>query len=66
MVVEPLGGKGVCCGIPTTDWEREVKTMVREPYLQDEEMGIVMDHLNSHRIWSLYEIYPAAEAFEIG
>jgi hypothetical protein len=36
------------------DWAREVKSIV-----------LVMDNLNTHTLSSLYEAFPAAEAFEI-
>ncbi|MDR0583866.1 MAG: transposase [Treponema sp.] len=36
-----------------------------EEYPRAEKMVLVMDNLNTHRISSLYETFPAEEAFEI-
>jgi hypothetical protein len=47
------------------DWAREVKTIVKEQYPDAEKVVLVMDNLNTHTVSSLYEVFPAAEAFEI-
>jgi hypothetical protein len=68
MFVEPLGGRRyVCASRQRTkkDWAREVKSLVKERYPQAEKVVLVMDNLNTHTISSLYETFPAEEAFEI-
>jgi hypothetical protein len=45
------------------DWAREVKGIATEHYPQAEKVVLVMDNLNTHTISSLYETFPAAEAF---
>jgi hypothetical protein len=68
MFVEPLGGRRyVCASRQRTkkDWAREVKSIVTEQYPLAEKVVLVMDNLNTHTISSLYEAFPAEEAFEI-
>ena len=68
MFVEPLGGRRyVCASRQRTkkDWAREVKSIVTEEYPQAEKVVLVMDNLNTHTISSLYETFPAEEAFAI-
>ncbi|MDR2094718.1 MAG: transposase, partial [Treponema sp.] len=50
------------------DWAREVKSIVREQYPDAEKVVLVMDNANlrfenTHTVSSLYERFPAAEAF---
>jgi hypothetical protein len=68
MFVEPLGGRGhVCASRQRTkkDRAREVKSIVTEQYPRAEKAVLVMDNLNTHTISSLYQAFPAEEAFEI-
>jgi hypothetical protein len=68
MFVEPLGGRryvGASRQRTRKDWAREVKSIVMEQYLQAEKVVLVMDNLNTHTISSLYEAFPAEEAFEL-
>jgi hypothetical protein len=68
MFVEPLGGKRYvsASGQRTReDWAREVKAIVTEEYPEAEKVVLVMDNLNTHTISSLYQTYPAEEAFEL-
>jgi hypothetical protein len=68
MFVEPLGGKRyVSASAQRTrrDWAREIKSIVTEQYPQVEKVVLVMDNLNTHTLSSLYEAFPAEEAFAI-
>jgi hypothetical protein len=47
------------------DWAREVKSIVTERYSLAEKVVLVMDNLNTHTLSSLYEAFPAEEAFRI-
>jgi hypothetical protein len=47
------------------EWAREVKSLVTEQYSQAEKVVLVMDNLSTHTLSSLYETFPAEEAFEI-
>jgi hypothetical protein len=67
MFVEPPGGRRyVSASAQRTrqDWAREVKSIVTEQYPRAEKVVLVMDNLNTHTLSSLYEAFPAAEAFE--
>jgi uncharacterized LabA/DUF88 family protein len=69
MFVEPLGGRRyVSASRQRTrkDWAREVKHIVTEEYPQADKVVLVMDNLNTHTLSSLYEAFPAEEAFRIG
>jgi hypothetical protein len=68
MFVEPLGGRRYVSALERRtrqDWAREVKSIVSERYPRAEKVVLVMDNLNTHTLSSLYEAFPAAEAFEI-
>jgi hypothetical protein len=68
MFVEPLGGRRYVCASgqrTRKDWAREVKSIVMEEYPRAEKVVLVMDNLNTHTISSLYETFPAEEAFAI-
>jgi hypothetical protein len=68
MFVEPLGGKRyVCASRQRTrkDRAREVKSIVTEQYPLADKVVLVMDNLNTHTLSSLYETFPAGEAFAI-
>jgi hypothetical protein len=67
MFTEPLGGTlFVSASLRRTkeDWALEIKDMVAQ-YVGAEKIVLVMDNLNTHNISSLYEAFPAQEAFEI-
>jgi hypothetical protein len=68
MFVKPLGGGryvSVSAQRTKKDWAREVKAIVTEQYPQAEKVVLVMDNLNTHTLSSLYETFPAKEAYEI-
>jgi hypothetical protein len=68
MFVEPLGGRRYVAASrrrTRQDWAREVKSIVTGQYRQAEKVVLVMDNLNTHTVSSLYEAFPAQEAFEI-
>jgi hypothetical protein len=68
MFVEPLGGRRyVSASARRTrqDWAREVKSIVSGQYPLAEKVVLVMDNLNTHTLSSLYETFPAEEAFAI-
>jgi hypothetical protein len=68
LFVEPLGGRRYVAASERRtrqDWAREVKSIVMEQYPQAEKVVLVMDNLNTHTLSSLYEAFPAAEAFAI-
>jgi hypothetical protein len=64
MFVEPLGRKRYVSA-SRQDWAREVKSIVMEEYPQAEKVVLVTDKLNTHTVSSLYETFPAGEAFAI-
>jgi hypothetical protein len=73
MFVEPLGGRRYVSASPQRtrkDWAREVTSIVTEAYPDAEKAVLVMDNANlrfenTHTIASLYERFPAEEAFRI-
>jgi hypothetical protein len=68
MFVEPLGGRRYACASrqrTRKDWAREVKSIVTEQYPLADKVVLVMDNLNTHTPSSLYETFPAEEAFVI-
>ena len=68
LEVEPLNGKR---HVEATehrtriDWAKFIKGMLTERYPQAEKVVLVMDNLNTHRIASLYEAFPAEEAHQL-
>lgn len=69
MLVEPLAGWRTA---PVTerrtavDWAQQVKAMVDAPrYARAERITLVCDNLNTHRLASLYEAFPAEEALRL-
>jgi hypothetical protein len=68
MFVEPLGGRRYVSASrrrTREDWAREIRRIVTEAYPRAEKAVLVMDNLNTHTISSLYEAFPAEEAFRI-
>lgn len=47
------------------DWAREVKYLLETCYPNAKKVVLVMDNLNTHTIASLYETFPAEEAFKL-
>ena len=47
------------------DWAEEVKYLLTELYPDKEKVILVMDNLNTHTKASLYQSFPAEEAFEL-
>jgi hypothetical protein len=69
IFAEPLGGRRyVSASSPSSSpaGARDVKSIVKEQYSAAEKVVLVMDNLNTHTLSSLYETFPAAEAFGIG
>lgn len=44
------------------DWAHQIQRLVDEQYPDAEKITLVMDNLNTHRLSSLYETFPPAEA----
>lgn len=68
MCTEPLAGVRqvtVTARRTMTDWAAVVRRLVDEDYPQAERLVLVMDNLNTHRLASLYQAYPAAEAHRL-
>src|SRR4030042_1619483 len=68
LEVEPLGGKRhveVTERRTRVDWAGFIKRMLDERYPQAKKVVLVLDNLNTHRISSLYEAYPPAEAHRL-
>ncbi len=65
LFTEPLGGwrrvhvRSRRTGI---DWAQEVKTLLEEDYPDADQVTLVCDNLNTHRMASLYEAFEPAEA----
>jgi hypothetical protein len=65
LFTEPLGGwrrvdvRSRRTGI---DWAKEVKTLLDKDYPDADQVTLVCDNLNTHRMASLYEAFEAAEA----
>jgi hypothetical protein len=69
MFVEPLAGWRVA---PVSerrtavDWAQQVKAAIAAPrYAHAERITLVSDQLNTHRLASLYEAFPAEEALRL-
>lgn len=65
MTVEPLRGwrhVDVTARRTKVDFARQVRDLVDVHYPQAERITLVMDNLNTHRMSSLYEAFPPAEA----
>jgi hypothetical protein len=65
MFCEPLRGwrrVSVTEHRTKVDWARQIKRLVDENYPDVQRITLVMDNLNTHRLSSLYEAFPPAEA----
>ena len=47
------------------DWAHEIKYILECCYPHAERVVLVMDNLNTHTLSSLYEAFPAVEAFSL-
>jgi hypothetical protein len=47
------------------DWAREVQWLLEEQYPNAKKVVLVMDNLNTHRISSLYKVFPPQQAFAL-
>jgi hypothetical protein len=68
MSFEPLAGRRhvvVRERRTAMDWAIVVKDLVDVQYAQAEVIVLVMDNLNTHGVWSLYEAFEPAEAKHI-
>ena len=68
VFVEPLGGKrhvSVHERRTATDWAMEIKYLSDEMYPDAEKIILVMDNLNTHKVASMYKVFPPAEARRI-
>ena len=65
MFCEPLRGwrrVSVTERRTKVDWAQQIKRLVDEDYPDAQRITLVMDNLNTHRLSSLYEAFPPAEA----
>lgn len=68
LAVEPLAGwrrVTVTAQRTTLDFAAQMKDLVDVCYPEAERIRVVLDNLNTHRLASLYEAYPPAEARRI-
>ncbi len=68
MMFEPLAGRrhvAVTQRRTGVDWAHVVKALVDEQYAEAEVIALVMDNLNTHGVWSLYEAFEPEEARRI-
>ncbi len=66
LFTEPLGGWRRCDVSERRtkqDWAEQVRILLEEDYPDSEKVILVMDNLNTHNTSSLYERFPAAQAF---
>lgn len=65
MITEPLGGhrrvniheRRTC-----KDWAEEIQYLLEVDYAEAEKIVLICDNLNTHKLGSLYETFPAEEA----
>ena len=68
IFTEPLRGWRYSQALPRrtkVDWANQVKRVLDEQYPEAEKVILVMDNLNTHNASSLYEAFPAEEAFRL-
>ena len=66
--VEPLGGRhhvSVHEHWTAADWAMEIKYLSDEMFPEADRIILVMDNLNTHKLASLYKVFPPAEARRI-
>jgi hypothetical protein len=65
LACEPLRGQRftmVAAQRTTQEWAQFIRRLSDECYPQADKIVLVMDNLNTHRLSSLYEVFPVAEA----
>lgn len=68
IFTEPLAGWRYAHASPQRtkkDWARYIAWLLNEQYPDAEKVVLIMDNLNIHTISSLYETFPAQEAFRL-
>jgi hypothetical protein len=68
IFTEPLAGWRCARAFPQRtkkDWAYRIQWLLNERYPNAEKIVLVMDNLNTHTISSLYETFPAGEAFRL-
>lgn len=68
IFAEPLGGQrhiSVTERRTASDWAEEIRELVEVRYPEAELIRLVCDNLNTHKIGSLYEAFPAEQARKI-
>jgi len=68
IFTEPLRGWRYAKALPRrtkADWANQVKRILDEEYPEAQKIVLVMDNLNTHNTSSLYEAFPAEEAFQL-
>jgi len=68
IFTEPLVGWRYAQAFPQRtkkDWAYRIQWLLNEQYPKAEKVVLVMDNLNTHAISSLYETFPAKEAFRL-
>jgi hypothetical protein len=68
MCTGPLSGKRYVSASEQRmkkDWAREIQRLLAARYPEAEQAVLVMDNLNTHVLSSLYEAFPAEEAFSL-
>ena len=68
MFVEPLKGfrfVNVTARRTAVDWAYQIRELVDVHYPDAEKIVLVMDNLNTHKTGSLYEAFPAEEAWRL-
>ena len=68
IFTEPLAGWRHALALPQRtkqDWAQQIKWLLDEQYPSQKKIVLVMDNLNTHGIHSLYDTFPAQEAFRL-
>jgi len=68
IFTEPLAGWRSAMALPQRtkiDWANQIKWLLDEQYPCAHKVVLVMDNLNTHKIASLYDAFPPAEAFRL-
>jgi hypothetical protein len=68
IFTEPLAGWRYAEALPQRtkkDWARLIRWLLDIQYPKAEKVVLVMDNLNTHSLSSLYETFPADEAFRL-
>lgn len=68
MMFEPLAGVRhveITTSRTREDFAHCIKRLVDEYYPESDRIVLVMDHLNTHEVASLYQTYPPEEAFRL-